>query len=130
MEGPTVSLAKWAMAGYLAATGTAPENDEELALLIGTTKGMARRIMDAAARICPEGHDPVPALARVTAPHPQDGEADTAPPEPRRRPRRRPRQSGKTDQGTSPQNAGSSGAADQPEKGQPASGADILSPDG
>ena len=55
IEGATTPLGKWAMAGYLAATGTAPEDEGELALLIGTTKNMARRIMDAAARICPEG---------------------------------------------------------------------------
>ena len=135
IEGPTTPLRTWAMAGYLAATVSAPEDDAELALLIGTTKGMARRIMDAAARICPEGQDPVPALVRVTAPRPQDGEADTAPPEPQAETPAVPakRAVWEDGPGTSPQNGGwpgISGAADQPEKGQPASGADILSPDG
>ena len=79
IEGLPVSLGKWAMAGYLAATGAAPEDQGELALLIGTTESMARRIMDTAAQACPEGQDPVPALVRVIARRPQDGEADAAP---------------------------------------------------
>ena len=135
MEGPPVSLAKWAMAGYLAATGGAPENDEELALLFGTTRGLARRIMDAAARICPKGQDPIPALARVTAPRPEDREADTATQETGAETPADPAESEvRADEpGTSPQNGsqpGSSGAAEQPEEGKPESGADILSPDG
>ena len=154
MERTTVPLGKWAMAGYLAATGTAPEDGEELALLIGTTKGMARRIMDAAAQACPEGHDPVPALVQVAARRPLDdgqadadknmntsppaprGEAQTdqaAPPAPADQAASEEKEAQEGDPGAGPQNGaepGGSGGAGPAEKGQPTPGADILSPDG
>ena len=166
IEGLPVSLGKWAMAGYLAATGAAPEDQGELALLIGTTESMARRIMDTAAQACPEGQDPVPALVRVIARRPQDGEADaapqdlqgetgadvdTAPQEPQGETGAAPaapaeKEAQEDGPGAGPQNGAGpdgsggkrrgarrfwgKGGAGQPEKGQPASGADILSPDG
>ena len=139
MEGPTVSLAKWAMAGYLAATGSVPEYDIELALLIGTTEKMARRIMETAIQACPEGQDPIPALVQVVARRPQDGQAemdtDTTPQEPQGDIGTDAAEKGTPEDGpeAGPQNGsqpGSSGAADQPEEGKPESGADILSPDG
>ena len=145
IEGPTTPLGKWAMAWYLAATGTAPEDEGELALLIGTTRNMARRIMDAAAQICPKGQDPIQALVRVTARGPQDDgqtdedkDADTAPQAPQEE--APTEQAASEEKGTEegdpeagPQNnaaPGDSESAGRPEKDQPASGADILSPDG
>ncbi len=146
IEGPTTSLGQWTMAGYLAATGTAPEDEGELALLIGTTRNMARRIMHAAARICPEGQDPVPALVQVTARRPQDdgqadadkdtdmsprdpmGEAQTgqaAPPAPAASEEKGAQEG---DPGAGPRNGAEPGGSEG--AGQPASGADILSPDG
>ena len=136
IEGLPVSLGKWAMAGYLAATGSVPEYDIELALLFGTTRGLARRIMDAAARICPMGQDPIPALVQVVARRPQDGEAemdtDTTPQEPQGDIGTDAAEKGAPEDGpeASPQNGSQPGGADPAEKGQPAPGADILSPDG
>ena len=139
IEGLPVSLGKWAMAGYLAATGSVPEYDIELALLIGTTEKMARRIMETAIQACPEGQDPIPALVQVVARRPQDGQAemdtDTTPQEPQGDIGTDAAEKGTPEDGpeAGPQNGsqpGSSGAADQPEEGKPESGADILSPDG
>ena len=143
IRGLAVSLGKWAMAGYLAATGAAPEDEGELARLIGTTRSMARKIMDTAVQTCPVGQDPVPELVRVTARRPRDAgaeaEADTD------TTRQEPR--GETQAGQADQTAqgerdaredgrrdgtenGGAGGAGQTKIGQPAPGADILSPDG
>ena len=76
IRGLAVSLGKWAMAGYLVATGAAPEDEGELTRLIGTTRSMARKIMDTAVQTCPVGQDPVPELVRVTARRPRDAGAE------------------------------------------------------
>ena len=141
IEGPTTPLGKWAMAGYLAATGTVPKDEGELALLLGTTRNMARGIMEAAARICPEGQDPIMELVRVTAQGPQDGEAeagndtDPTPQDPPQEETQTDHSAQEDDPGASPQDGGGSDGSDAAgqngsEQDEFLPGADILSPDG
>ena len=141
IEGPTTPLGKWAMAGYLAATGTVPKDEGELALLLGTTRNMARGIMEAAARICPEGQDPIMELVRVTAQGPQDGEAeagndtDPTPQDPPLEETQTDHSAQEDDPGASPQDSDGSDGSDAAgqngsEQDEFLPGADILSPDG
>ena len=154
IRGLAVSLGKWAMAGYLVATGATPEDEGELTRLIGTTRSMARKIMDTAVQTCPVGQDPIPELVRVTARRPRDAgaeaeadadtDADTDTDTTQQEPRGKTQASQATRADQTAQGErearedgrhagaenGSAGGAGQTEIGQPAPGADILSPDG
>ena len=68
-----IPLAKWLLAGYLAATGTGPEEDEELSGLMGIPPAIARKTLDMAQAVCRPGGNPAQELARVRQWPPDNG---------------------------------------------------------